>query len=70
MIKCTAYIGASSDGKGNWRYVDGSNWWSYSNNDGLAGTSETKLAVGTNGRWNDWGTGDSLLGVVCQCKGR
>ena len=69
-IKCSAYIGATSDGNGNWRYVDGSSWWSYSKNDGLAGTKETKVAWHTDGKWHDWATGDRRLGVVCGCEGR
>jgi len=69
-IKCNVYVGATSDGKGNWKWLDGSKWWAYSNNDGLEGTRETCLVWrAVDNKWNDWGTGDDLVGVICQNQG-
>ena len=61
-----AYIGAISDGSGNWRWLDDSDWWEYRQNDGLAGTSETKIVWDSDGKWNDWGTGAAKMGVICK----
>ena len=74
-LTCKAYIGATSDGNGHWSYVDGTEWWQYSQNDGLAGVFESKI-VWTNDRndlfsgWHDWQNGEDLQGVICQqCQG-
>ena len=69
-VKCNVYVGATSDGKGNWKWLDGSKWWAYSNNDGLEGTRETCLVWrAVDNKWNDWGTGDDLVGVICKNQG-
>ena len=66
-VTCTAYIGATSDGNGNWRYIDGTEWWAYSKNDGLVGIDETKIVWRDDGTgWHDWKTGDALNGVICE----
>merc|ERR1711962_457271 len=68
--RCNVYVGATSDGKGNWKWLDGSKWWAYSNNDGLEGTRETCLVWrAVDNKWNDWGTGDDLVGVICKNQG-
>ena len=69
-MTCNAYIGATSDGKGNWKWIDNSPWWAYANNDALKGTTETKIAMKTNGYWNDWSVGDKDLGVICENPGK
>ena len=65
--KPTAFIGAESDGKGNWKWNDGSKWWqpAGTKHDGIAGKGETKIALNTDKKWHDWGTGGDLLGVWC-----
>jgi len=69
-VGCNVYIGATSDGKGNWEWIDSSPWWAYGNNDGLNGIIETKIVWrAADNKWNDWGTGDDLMGVICQVKG-
>ena len=55
-IKCNVYLGATSDGNGNWEWVDNSPWWAYNRNDGLRGETETKMVWRSNNKqWNDWG---------------
>ena len=68
LISTTAYLGGESDGSGNWQWADGSVWADYRplSTDGLNGITETKLALENDGEWNDWHTGDALLGVVCR----
>ena len=65
--KPTGFIGAESDGKGNWKWNDGSKWWqpAGTKHDGIAGKGETKIALNTDKKWHDWGTGKDLLGVWC-----
>ena len=67
ITKATAYIGAESDGKGNWKWNDGSKWWqpAGTQHDGIAGTGETKIAVHTDKKWHDWNTGGTALAVLC-----
>ena len=67
ITKATAYIGAESDGKGNWKWIDGSKWWqpAGTQHDGIAGRGETKIAMNTDKKWHDWATGDAALGVLC-----
>ena len=67
LLKGTTYIGAESDGKGNWKWTDGSKWWqpAGTKHDGLGGKGETKIALNTDKKWHDWGTGKDLLGVFC-----
>ena len=61
------YIGATSDANGNWEWLDGSDWWLYSQNDGLRGVHETKAVWwGGDGKWHDWRHGEVLHGVICQ----
>ena len=71
-ITCKAYIGATSDGNGKWSYIDGTEWWAYSQNDGLAGIDETKIVWNDDGTgWHDWKTGEDPQGVICQqCQGK
>ena len=68
IAKSDAYIGAESDGKGNWKWTDGSKWWQPASekHDGLVGQSETRVVIRhEDAKWHDWGTGDVKLGVVC-----
>ena len=68
VIKGITWIGAESDGKGKWRWNDGTEWWQPSGGrtDGIRGTSETKIAL-VNGdrKWHDWGRGTAKNGVMC-----
>ena len=66
IARDSAYIGAESDGKGNWKWTDGSKWYLVPRNarGGTAGIHETKMAI-TNQRWHDYGNGEKKLGVVC-----
>ena len=69
-VTCNAYIGATSDGNGNWKWIDDSPWWAYANNDALKGTTETKIVMrAADSKWNDWSVGDKLLGVICKDPG-
>ena len=68
LLQVTAYIGAESDGKGNWTWNDGSKWWQPddSKHDGIVGKTETKIALNTaDKKWHDWTTGSSKIGVLC-----
>ena len=57
---------------GKWSYIDGTEWWAYSQNDGLTGTDETKIVWNNDGTgWHDWLTGEDPQGVICQqCQGK
>ena len=69
-VTCNVYIGATSDGNGNWEWIDGSPWWAHTNNDGLAGTTETKIIwTPIDHKWNDFGTGAVTVGVICKTPG-
>lgn len=63
-LECNAYIGATSDGDGNWSWLDGSTWWQHDLNDGLNGVYQTKLVVTKMARWSDWSE-SSEQGVIC-----
>jgi len=63
-LECNAYIGATSDGDGNWSWLDGSTWWQHDVNDGLNGVYQTKLVVTKMARWSDWSE-SSEQGVIC-----
>ena len=67
LAETTAYIAAESDGKGNWKWADGTKWWqpATEKHDGIVGASETRIAMNTDNRWHDWGTGEQALGVIC-----
>ena len=69
LAMTVAYIGAESDGQGHWKWSDGSKWWqpAQEDTDGLAGRSETRIAInpGDHNNWHDWGTGSDMLGVIC-----
>ena len=68
IVKEVAFLGAESDGKGNWKWNDGSKWWQPANgkHDGLAGKGETKIAMyHGDKKWHDWGTGADKISVVC-----
>ena len=42
----------------------------YGNNDGLEGIIETKIVWrAADNKWNDWGRGDDLMGVICKTSG-
>ena len=67
-----AYIGAESDGRGNWKWNDGSSWWQPGSDktDGIAGRGETRIGINcphcnNDRKWHDWSTGDDKLGVIC-----
>ena len=67
LVKKTAYIGAESDGKGKWKWADGTTWWQPASGktDGIRGTSETRIAIHTDDKWHDWFAGAATLSVVC-----
>ena len=67
LAKTVAFIGAESDGQGTWKWNDGTSWWQPASekHDGLAGDTETRIAMNTDNRWHDWGTGNDALGVIC-----
>ena len=67
MLECNVYIGAESYGTGEWSWSDGSDWdYVAPNTDGITGVGEHHIAMLTDGVWHDWGTGDSLHGVLCR----
>ena len=70
-VTCNVYIGATSDGNGNWEWIDSSPWWAHTTHDGLSGTTETKIVVRADLKWewDDWGTGADLMGVICKNPG-
>ena len=69
-VSCNAYIGATSDGNGNWEWIDNSNWWEYGNSDGLQGETETKIVWQSYDKsWSDWGIGEDEMGVICKNPG-
>ena len=69
-INCDVYIGATSDGNGNWKWIDNSTWWEHASNDGLEGKKETKIVVRKSDHyWTDWSIGDKLIGVLCKNQG-
>ena len=67
LANTVAYIGAESDGQGNWKWNDGSRWWQPApeKHDGIQGITETRIAVDTDNKWHDWATGGETLGVIC-----
>ena len=67
LAKATAFLGAESDGKGKWKWNDGSNWWqpAGTQHDGIVGKGETKIALNTDKKWHDWGVGADKLSVLC-----
>ena len=70
IVDCDAYIGAISDGYGNWKWIDDSPWWANEYNDGLEGKTETKIVWrASDNKWNDWGIGNDLEGVICKTQG-
>jgi hypothetical protein len=64
-----AYIGAVSDGSGNFEWDDGTSWDfedSQRETDGLGwGTDEKNVAI-KNRKWADYGNGENKLGVLCR----
>jgi hypothetical protein len=67
LISCVSYMGGVELDNGEWDWEDGSPMnYIHSSNDGLYSTGEDKLAMDTTGKWHDWGTGSSTLGVVCR----
>ena len=64
-LSCHAYIGAESDGAGNWVWNDGSAWEYVNPSNDLIGVAETRIAFLDSGQWHDWGTGSHKHGVVC-----
>ena len=68
LAKEVAFLGAQSDGKGNWKWDDRTAWWQPASDkhDGLEGVDETKIAISNvDKKWHDWGKGFDKLGVVC-----
>ena len=68
LAKATAFLGAESDGKGKWKWNDGTAWWqpAATKHDGIKGTDETKIAFNPGDKkWHDWEIGADNLGVVC-----
>ena len=67
LAKTNVYIGAESDGNGNWKWADGTGWWlpSADKRDELPGKSQTRIVMTTTNKWHGWGTGDDQEGVVC-----
>ena len=74
------YIGAESDGKGNWKWNDGTAWWQPSKDSihkyGIPGTQETRIVVNcpppycnNDRQWHDWGNGEAQFGVICAYDG-
>ena len=62
----SVYIGGTSDGAGNWKWLDNSVWWRHDkSSDGLTGISETKLYWTYDDNWNDV-SGTAEMGVICQ----
>ena len=66
-----SYIGAESDGKGKWKWNDGTPWWqpNYEGTDGIYGFQETRIVVLTDRKWHDWGKGETLFSVICSQPG-
>ena len=68
LVKEVAFLGAESDGNGNWKWNDGSKWWQPANgkHDGLGGKAETKIALyHGDKKWHDWGKGADKLSGLC-----
>ena len=63
-----SYIGATDTAtNGIWTWADGTPWdYTSPKNDGMDSQGEDHLAITSEGKWDDWGTGGSLLGVVCR----
>jgi len=61
------YIGAEETGdNGVYVWTDGSPWdYTAASNDGLHST-ETRIAAWTDGKWHDWGQGESVLHCMCR----
>jgi len=63
-----AYLGGTSNGRGEWKWTDGTPWDAVNpENDGLRGRSETRLAMSRSGKWHDT-DGRAKLGVLCREK--
>jgi len=63
-----AYLGGTSDGRGEWKWTDGTPWDAVNpENDGLRGKKETRLAMSRSGKWHDT-DGREKLGVLCREK--
>ena len=68
LAKQNAFLGAESDGKGKWKWNDGTPWWQPASDkhDGLEGISETRIVMkSTDKKWHDWGKGYDKMAVVC-----
>ena len=69
-----AYIGAESDGTGNWKWRDGTTWWQPKDHGGLEGRGETRIAINcphckNDRKWHDWANGEAQHGVLCRVPG-
>jgi len=63
-----AYLGGTSNGRGEWKWTDGTPWTAVNpENDGLLGRKETRLAMSSSGKWHDT-DGRVKLGVLCREK--
>lgn len=63
-----AYLGGTSNGRGEWKWADGAPWKTVNpENDGLRGRKETRLAMSRSGKWHDT-DGRAKLGVLCREK--
>ena len=62
-----AYLGAESDGMGNWKWHDGTPWWNPGGGRSeLKGVAETRIALEIKThKWYDWKKGEARLGVFC-----
>ena len=68
LVKGNAFLGAESDGRGNWKWNDGTAWWQPASDkhDGLQGFLETRIVMETTDKkWHDWGRGHNKMAVVC-----
>ena len=68
LVKQRAFIGAESDGKGNWKWNDGSKWWQpEAAANTLQGKDEIRIIIDARNKheWHDWGDGTDKLCVVC-----
>jgi hypothetical protein len=70
LIRTVTYIGAESDGAGNWKWRDGTPWSSsFARTDGIRGTRETKICLNRGDKkWHDWNQGQSRWPVLCRRK--
>jgi len=68
LVTEATYIGAEETSvNGVWAWNDATPWdYTPSMNDGLNNVFETRIAAYTDGKWHDWGTGESSIPVICR----